>query len=248
LKTGVTISLAQIPVARGDLRANLGHHLKMIEQSSNHNADIVVFPELSLIGYELDLAAELAFAPESSSFKELSQAAVESEVIVIAGCSLSFNIASKPAIGAVVCFPDGLVQFYSKQYLHKGEEKYCTCGFDDYFLDVNGYRIALAICADFSCPEHSQRARALGADIYIVSALISESGFDEDAKVLSGISAASKLPVLLSNHISNTGGWSACGNNSIWSAAGELVLCSDSKESCLVLCEVVGDKIAATKT
>ena len=43
----VTISLAQIPVVRGNWRENLKQQLKMIEQSSNYNADVVVFPELS---------------------------------------------------------------------------------------------------------------------------------------------------------------------------------------------------------
>ena len=68
----VTISLAQIPVVRGNWKENLKQHLKMIEQSSNYNADVVVFPELSFTGYELDLAEELALSLEPSNFEELS--------------------------------------------------------------------------------------------------------------------------------------------------------------------------------
>ncbi|WP_180834118.1 carbon-nitrogen hydrolase family protein, partial [Vibrio parahaemolyticus] len=107
MKTGVTISLAQIPIVRGDLCGNIENHIKMIKKSSSYKADVVVFPELSLTGYELDLVAELAFSPEPLSFKELSQASVENEIIVIAGCPLKANNSSKPTIGAVVCFPDG---------------------------------------------------------------------------------------------------------------------------------------------
>ncbi|MCE0495451.1 carbon-nitrogen hydrolase family protein [Vibrio salinus] len=242
MKNRITISLAQIPVARGDVRANLEHHLQMIEQSSDCNADVVVFPELSLTGYELDLAAKLALSPEPSNFEALSHASVENEVIVIAGCPLNVDHASKPAIGAVICFPDGSVEFYSKQYLHSGEEAYCSVGVSDYFFTVNGYQIALAICADFISAEHSERARKSGADIYIVSALISENGFTPDSQVLSDIASKYGFPVLLSNHISVTGGWEACGQNSIWNSRGELAISSDSKERCLVLCTLSDDE------
>ncbi|NMH67019.1 carbon-nitrogen hydrolase family protein [Shewanella salipaludis] len=248
MKTDVTISLAQIPVVKGDLRVNLEHHLKMIEQSSRYNADVVVFPELSLTGYELDLAAKLAVSPEPSYFKELSQASIDNDIIVIAGCPLKSFKSSKPTIGAVICFPDGTVQFYSKQYLHAGEETYCSFGSTDYFFKVKGHQIALAICADFTESAHSRQARELGADIYVVSALISDNGFVPDAKMLSEIASEHGFPVLLSNHISVTGGWTTCGKNSIWNSGGKLVFSSDSKDSCLVLCTLAGNEIEATKT
>ncbi|MGP8305319.1 carbon-nitrogen hydrolase family protein [Vibrio sp. YIC-376] len=247
MKSDITISLAQVPVSKGDLGANLSHHLAMIEKSSSYNADVVVFPELSLTGYELEWAQELAMNHESSVFKELSQAAVANKIIVIAGCPLNSNHSDKPTIGAAICFPNGSVEFYSKQYLHEGEEKYCSQGSVDYSINIKGRRIALAICADFCSPEHSNKARESGADLYIASALISDSGFETDAKILSGIAEKHNLPVLLSNHISVTGGWSTCGNNSIWNSSGELVFSSESKEICLVLCTISGHHIQATK-
>lgn len=248
METGVTVSLAQIPIVRGDLCGNLENHIKMIEQSSYYKADVVVFPELSLMGYELDLADELAFSPEPLNFKQLSQASVENEIIVIAGCPLKVNKSSKPTIGAVICFPDGSVQFYSKQYLHEGEDKYCSFGTTDYIFTVNGHQLALAICADFTAPEHSQRAKKLGADVYIVSALISSNGFVPDAKILSEIALEHRIPVLLSNHISETGGWETCGKSSVWDSFGKLAISSSEKESALVLCTITGNEIEATKT
>ncbi|WP_187265268.1 carbon-nitrogen hydrolase family protein [Vibrio parahaemolyticus] len=248
METGVIISLAQIPLVRGDLCGNIENHIKMIAESSSYKADVVVFPELSLTGYELDLVAELAFLPEPLSFRELSQASVENEIIVIAGCPLKANNSSKPTIGAVVCFPDGSVQFYSKQYLHEGEDKYCSFGTTDYFFTVNGHQIALAICADFITPEHSQRAKKLGADAYVVSALISGNGFTADSKILSEIALEQRVPVLLSNHISETGGWKTCGKSSVWDSFGKLVISSSEKESGLVLCTIAGNEIEATKT
>lgn len=242
----VTISLAQIPVEKGNWAVNLATHLTMIRQACAENADVVVFPELSLTGYELELAAELALPPEPSHFQALSQAAVEHNLIVIAGCPLISAHGSQPNIGAVICFADGEIQFYAKQYLHPGEERYCSPGTMDYIFDVKGHRIALAICADFTAAEHARQARRAGVDAYIVSALISEKGFVADAERLSSIASEHRIPVLLSNHISVTGGWQACGNNSVWDTYGQLVASSGSADAGLVLCILKGNDITAS--
>ncbi|ENM3868962.1 carbon-nitrogen hydrolase family protein [Vibrio cholerae] len=243
----IIISLAQMPVARGDINVNLKNHIRMIVQSSYYQADVVVFPELSLTGYELDLAAELSFSPDPLSFKDLSQASVDNNIIVIAGCPLKNNHSSKPTIGTVICFPDGSVQFYSKQYLHEGEDKYFSSGTTDYFFTVNGYKIALAICADFINSAHSQRAKTSGADIYVVSALISVDGFAADSKMLSKIAMRHGFPVVFSNHISETGGWKTCGKSSVWDSFGKIVDCFNDKEIGLLLCNIAGSDITATK-
>ncbi len=248
MRSDIIISLAQVPVAKGDVVKNISSHLAMIEQSSSFGADVVVFPELSLTGYELELVQELAFSQEPSNFAELSQASVKHNLIVIAGCPLETENSIKPTIGAVICFPNGTIDFYSKQYLHDGEEKYCSPGSEDYLFNVKGNLIGLAICADFSYPEHSFRVAERDADVYIASALISDSGFEVDAKILSNIAFTYKFPVLLSNHISPTGGWVVCGNNTVWDASGQVVLSSESKEQCLVLCTITGHEVSVAKT
>ncbi|ENN9979098.1 carbon-nitrogen hydrolase family protein [Vibrio vulnificus] len=243
MNAAITISLAQIPVVRGDLPSNLAQHIYMIERSAKHDADVVVFPELSLTGYELELANELALLPEAESIQSLSQASVEHHVIVIAGCPLRHDDAAKPTISAVICFPDGRVELYDKQYLHEGEAQFCSSGSSDYVFNVKEQQIALAICADFTHAEHAQRAKALGADLYLVSALISKNGYETDAKILSDIASEHAFPVLLSNHISPTGGWVTCGKSSIWNAQGKRLTEADSKEAGLILCTISGGDI-----
>ena len=239
----LTISLAQLPVVKGDLSANLAIHLNAIAQAASQGADLVVFPELSLSGYELEMAEQLAVAEQADNFAALSAAAVQHKVMLIAGCPLRGKAGAKPMIGAVICFADGKVEFYAKQYLHPGEQQYCSPGHQDYLFSLKGQRIALAICADFAAPEHSLKARQKGADIYLVSALISGSGFIDDAKILSEIAAKQQFSVLLSNHISTTGGWATCGNSSIWNRTGELIGCSQSSRSCLLLVTFNGELV-----
>lgn len=241
----LNISLPQIPLIKGDVAANLRQHLQAIEVSDAHGADLVVFPELSLTGYELELLDTLALEKDPRHFTALSEAAVTFNLTLIAGYPLIVDGANKPTIGAVICYPDSRVEFYDKQYLHDGEEHYCSAGGQDYLFNLKGYTLTLAICADFTAVEHAKRAAAAGADIYLASALISEAGFAKDAEILSNIAASHQLHVLLSNHISVTGGWSVCGNNSIWQRGGELVFGTDSVAPGIAMCCIRDNEVSA---
>ena len=247
MKKSITISLAQTPVVKADIPKNVAQHITFIQESATLGADVVVFPELSLTGYELELAQQLMLSPHSECFQQLSRAAVEHNIIVIAGCPLENANSTKPTIAAVICFPDGDVDFYSKQYLHDGEGEYCVAGDKNYLFNFNGHEIALAICADFANPAHSDKAATLDADIYLVSALISEKGYPVDAEILAGIANKHQIPVLLANHISQTGGWQTCGNNTVWNAQGRVAASSQHNQPGLVLCTITGREVTEAR-
>ena len=61
----LTIGLAQFSPALGKVPANLQTHLDTIEQAAGQGVDLLLFPELSLTGYNLqDLVYELALRPD----------------------------------------------------------------------------------------------------------------------------------------------------------------------------------------
>jgi NAD+ synthase (glutamine-hydrolysing) len=45
------IALAQINVVIGDFEGNFKKHIRYIEEAVSRNADLIVFPELSITGY-----------------------------------------------------------------------------------------------------------------------------------------------------------------------------------------------------
>ncbi|MBT1065503.1 carbon-nitrogen hydrolase family protein [Bowmanella sp. Y26] len=233
MRSSIRICLAQVSSQRGLIAANMQCHLQAIELAAQHHADILVFPELSLSGYELDLAAELA--QEQAYCKAmLSQAALKHNVLVIAGCPLPGED-GKAYIGALLCFPDGKVVTYRKQYLHAGEEQYCLAGDSPCYFDIKGHKVALAICADFADPRHVAQARMAGADIYLASALITAGGYQADSHILATIAKQGQCPVLLANFIGETGGWQACGQSALWDADGQQVFVADDQPSLIVL-------------
>ena len=52
----ITIAAAQSCSTKGDIDANVGAHAKIVRVAAEHHVDLVVFPELSLTGYEPEIA------------------------------------------------------------------------------------------------------------------------------------------------------------------------------------------------
>ena len=80
-----TIAMAQIETHLGDVDANLSLHLDTIEQARAQDAELVVFPELSLTGYALqDLTPNVARrpVPEDPTFGPLLKASKDIDLIV----------------------------------------------------------------------------------------------------------------------------------------------------------------------
>ncbi len=60
----VKFALAQINPVLGDLEKNIKKHEEFIERAIQNDADVIVFPELSITGYKLnDLTQEVAIKP-----------------------------------------------------------------------------------------------------------------------------------------------------------------------------------------
>ncbi len=79
------IAVAQIDAAVGNLEKNIRRHVGFIKRAISKEADVVVFPELSLTGYSVkdlnwDMAVSVA-AP--AAFKELAK--LSKEITIIAG-------------------------------------------------------------------------------------------------------------------------------------------------------------------
>jgi predicted amidohydrolase len=71
----VRIALAQIAPRLGDLEANLARHHELLDEARAKAADLVVFPELGLTGYQLqDLAAEVAMRLDDPRLADLAAA------------------------------------------------------------------------------------------------------------------------------------------------------------------------------
>lgn len=76
------IAIAQIEAIKGNIEKNLENHLKWIKQAIKNNADMLDFPELSLTGYETDLAEGLATNQDDKRLDEIQSLSNENKITI----------------------------------------------------------------------------------------------------------------------------------------------------------------------
>jgi predicted amidohydrolase len=60
---GPILAVAQSASTRGDIEANVETHVRFAETARRHGARLSLFPELSLTGYEPDIATNHTLTP-----------------------------------------------------------------------------------------------------------------------------------------------------------------------------------------
>jgi len=233
--TALTIAAAQSISIAGDVPANIARHLVFMRRAAEQGVQLLVFPELSLTGYEPSLAAGLAIDPQDSVLASLREMAREWSLTTVVGMPIRLIPSGEVFIGALVLAPDGSLAVYTKQHLHPGEEAAFVAGQGGAALEWPDDRIALAVCADFSHASHPRQAARQGANIYAAGVLISERGYAPDSALLQGYAAEHSMVVLMANHGGPTGGWICAGRSAIWGADGALIAAAEGVGDALVI-------------
>lgn len=219
------LALCQLRPEAGDVAANVAAHVRMLRKAAEHGADLAVFPELSLTGYEPRLARGLAFATDDARLEPLRAFASSAPMHAIAGAPL--RGADKPRIGAAWIARDGTVRWLGKQWLHDDELPFFDAQPAEsptVDVDANGVeRIGFAICYELSRPEHAQRAFADGASAYLASVAKTARGVVAAHSRLAEIARKHSAPAWMVNCIGPCDGDEASGGTAAWDADGKAV-------------------------
>jgi predicted amidohydrolase len=232
-----TIAAAQFTSIAGDVEANAARHLTFLHAAAEHGVNFLVFPELSLTGYERQLGHKLAMGQQDQRLLQLLAEAQRLGITVVVGAPLRREGQLDVFIGAFTLGANG-IQAHAKQHLHPGEELVFSAGSGGPLVVVDGNSVALAICADFSHSSHAASAAESGAHVYAASALITDSGYLRDTGLLAGYATKHSMAVLMANHGGMTGGWVPAGRSAIWAEGGELVVAAPGTGDRLVLATI----------
>ncbi len=233
--THLVICAAQYCSIAGDISLNIDRHLQLMRRAAEHEVQFLLFPELSLTGYEPSLARALALAPDAELLQPLRKFAAQSGMTTVVGLPLREIGTDNILIGAVVMAADGLQSVYTKEHLHPGEEVVFSAGEGGALVDIGAEQIALSVCADFTHASHAEAAAQAGAGVYASSVLISHEGYARDTALLQGYASQHSMGVLMANHGGPSGGWACAGRSAFWSAGGRLVVGAPGEGDCLVI-------------
>lgn len=231
----VTVATAQLRCVAGDIAANIQRHLAAAEQAAAHHVDLLLFPELSLTGYEPDLAGDLAITLQDPRLAALRTSAMAHQLTLVCGAPLCSSDGDALYIGAVVFTPDGSLYSYTKQHLHGSEATIFTQGHGGPLLTVQEHQVDLAICADILQPSHSQYAADCGVQIYAAAVLISANSYPQESAILQGYAKQHRMVVMLANHCAPTGGWTPAGQSAVWDDGGKLIIAASANQDALAI-------------
>jgi predicted amidohydrolase len=168
----LTVSAIQYQALDGGIMPNVEEHVRLIEDAESHGARLVIFPELSLTGYNLALlsADDAWLRLDDPRLGDLREICRRTGITAVAGAAYREHDGT-PRLACVAIHPGGSIDFGFKTHLRGPEKDLFTAGDGALLLNVDGWQVALAICADASVPAHSTEAALAGADIYAVSAV-----------------------------------------------------------------------------
>ena len=145
----LVIAVAQPRCIAHDVAANATAHAEAIEAA---RARVVVFPELSLTGYELDAAT---VAEDDVRLAPIIAACRRTGTLALVGAPVP-----GPWIGILAVDGDGARVVYGKVHLHSTEAVRFRPG-RHAVIEVDGRRLGLAVCRDTGVPEHARTTAAL---------------------------------------------------------------------------------------
>lgn len=242
MKNKISIVLAQLDLAVGDISGNTKLIIDSCEKAKNqHNADLIIFPELSISGYP----------PEDlllhSGFKRRIKNALNSIKEEVAGISalIGFPDYSDDSIyNACAVFRDKEeIVKYRKEALPNysvfDEKRYFTSDEQPTVFELKGKKIGINICEDIWHKSAAMKVKELGAEIIIV---INGSPFEKDGQskrenIVKQRTLQTGLPIVYLNMIGGQDELVFDGSSFIMSKNGEIKYRATSFEESMDLFE-----------
>jgi predicted amidohydrolase len=228
------LSVAQTRPIKGDIHRNITSHERLIDLAVSGGADVVIFPELSLTGYEPTLANALATAQEDTRFDRFQTISDSKNVTVGVGIP---TLHSTGVCISMVLFQSHKARMtYSKRHLHLDEEPFFVSGHTPMHINVADTIIAPAICYELSVAEHAEKAFRSGAAVYIASVAKTANGLEAAIPRLADIARIYSMTALMSNCVGECDGCECAGQTSVWNTKGVLVgQLNDRDEGVLII-------------
>jgi predicted amidohydrolase len=214
---GLTIAAAQPMCRAHDVAENAVWHADVILAAA---ARVVVFPELSLTGYELDAPA---VDPEDVRLRPVIDACATAASVALVGAPTSDGQGEYISVLAVDA--GGARVAYHKVWLSDTEAERFVPGPSPVVLEVDRWRLGLAICKDTGIAEHAEATARLGMDIYVAGVLDSADDASVQEQRATRIALRHRVWVAVASFAGSTGGGyeAAAAQSRIWSPAGVVV-------------------------
>lgn len=210
----LTVAVAQPRTVAGDLEATVAAHAALIRRA---RARLVIFPELSVTGYHLDVPV---VDPADAVLDPLRGVCADLGCTALVGAPIRGD--GVDHIAMLLVDADGVRVVYRKAHPGGDETDRFAAGPGAVAITVAGRRVGLAICRDTGIAAHIERTAALDIDLFACGVVYHGYERAEQDRRSLAIAATCGAPVAMASCAGPTGeGYNrTAGHSSIRSAAG----------------------------
>jgi len=257
----IKIALAQINTRLGDVQANLKQHLTLIDQAKQQQADLLLFPELSLTGYALqDLAATSALRPHQDDpvFKSLLEKSRDIDLMV---GFVHEDRRHRFYIASAYLSEGKILHIHNKVYLPTygmfDEGRFFAWGDSARAFDTRFGRVGMLICEDFWHASLPYLLWLDGADILLFASASPGRGLNQNPRLSSSewvehtnraYAGLFTIFVAHANRVGYEDGLNFWGGSTIFNPDGDLVVRAPDFETDLTLAEIDLNQLNRTRS
>lgn len=203
------VGVAQIPSRAGELQANLATHLELIRRAQEEGVGLLLFPELSLTGYDVGpRTPEIALRRDAPEIAELAAASGSMTTVfgfVEEAVAAQFHNAAIAVHAGEIVFLHRKLNLATYGNLEEGKHFAEGRYFETFSLDSR-WRAGLLICADSWNPALTHLAMVHGTTLLLVPIASAESAVGGDFSNPEGWELAMRfyamiygVPILMAN-------------------------------------------------
>jgi predicted amidohydrolase len=217
VRTPLVVAAAQPACTAYDIAGNAQVHAAAVRAA---RARLVVLPELSLTGYELDAAPVALNDPR---LRTIVGACADMGSVALIGAPVEEDGARFIAMLKVDA--DGVQVAYRKTWLGGAECDHFRPGEGPTVLEFDGWRLGLGICKDTGVAQHIAGTAALGVDAYLAGLVHRPEELPEQEARAVVIARTCRAFVVFASFAGPTGDVfsETAGSSAIWSPEGLVV-------------------------
>ena len=237
----LALAVAQPACRARDVAANVAQHARLVRWAGG---GVVVFPELSLTGYEPDAAA---VDPVDPVLAPLVAACAATGATALVGAPVADGPAREAGrtgrhLAVLGVDGAGVRVAYRKVCLGAAERASFEPGPGPRALEVGRWRLGLGVCRDTGVPAQVEATVALGVDAYVAGVCHHDHELAEQDARGAGIARRHGVAVALASFAGPTGGGFArtAGTSTIWGPDAGVLARASVRHGCVVGARLTG--------
>lgn len=237
----LNVAVCQIEISLGNLQINYEKVMDFLNMAADAGAELAVFPELSLCGYQFDsfqAVEDNSLAETSRIITSIDDHCRQLGLIAVVGFIEDYD--GEYYNTACIFGVPGQFPRYRKVHLTAfGTDRFVSSGNLGFSVsDISAFRLGINICYDQRFPESARSLSLLGAQIIVVPTSETMAGEEMIDILIRARAYENRVFYVWANRVGSENGSIYTGSSRIVNPMGEVISLAPSDEEDLIFAEI----------